>query len=225
MKNDRKFLLNPRLRDARVERGWSQQELAHLVGTMPVNISRWENGSHFPTPYFRKRLSELFGKTPAELGLELPGAEISHQSIYQERDRLEEQLPNVPFMTREERTIFMKEVQALIVDARQAEQDTKSKQTKSELQRLIKTFEGLLIDIKNMPTRELSIISQVAKTSPALTGFSLEESFTELIRNFPSYRPGILSSSKVAPNSPVTKPTKPELRAIYEELDAKGKKK
>ncbi len=119
----------------------------------------------------------------------------------------------------------MKEVQALIVDARQAEQDTKSKQTKSELQRLIKTFEGLLIDIKNMPTRELSIISQVAKTSPALTGFSLEESFTELIRNFPSYRPGILSSSKVAPNSPVTKPTKPELRAIYEELDAKGKKK
>lgn len=69
MKNDRKFPLNPRLRDARVGRGWSQQELADLVGTTPVNISRWENGLTFPSPYFRQRLGKVFGKTLAELGL------------------------------------------------------------------------------------------------------------------------------------------------------------
>jgi transcriptional regulator with XRE-family HTH domain len=69
VKNDRKFPLNPRLHDARVERAWSQQELADRVGTTPVNISRWENGLTFPSPYFRQRLCEVFGNTLAELGL------------------------------------------------------------------------------------------------------------------------------------------------------------
>ncbi|MFL5666593.1 MAG: tetratricopeptide repeat protein [Ktedonobacteraceae bacterium] len=76
MKNDRKSPLNPRLRDARVERGWAQQELADRISTTSVNISRWENGSTFPTPYFRQRLCEVFGKTPAELGLVPPS--LSH---------------------------------------------------------------------------------------------------------------------------------------------------
>jgi tetratricopeptide (TPR) repeat protein/DNA-binding XRE family transcriptional regulator len=69
VKKDRKSPLNPRLRDARLELGWSQQELADQVGTTVVNISRWENGSSFPYPHFRQRLCEVFGKTPAELGL------------------------------------------------------------------------------------------------------------------------------------------------------------
>ncbi len=69
VKNDRKFPLNARLHDARIERGWSQQGLAERIGTTAVNISRWENGSTFPFPYFRQRLCEVFGKTPAELGL------------------------------------------------------------------------------------------------------------------------------------------------------------
>src|SRR2546421_12198831 len=74
VKKDRKLPLNSRLHDARVERGWSQQYLADQVGTTVVNISRWENGSNFPTPYFRQRLCEVFGKTPAELGLLPPPA-------------------------------------------------------------------------------------------------------------------------------------------------------
>jgi transcriptional regulator with XRE-family HTH domain len=69
VKNDRKLPLNLRLHDARVERAWSQQELADQVGTTPVNISRWENGLTFPSPYYRQRLCEVFGNTLAELGL------------------------------------------------------------------------------------------------------------------------------------------------------------
>src|SRR5207253_4476708 len=69
VKNDMKLPLNSRLHDARVERGWSQQGLADRIGMTVVNISRWENGATFPTPYFRQRLCEVFGKTPAELGL------------------------------------------------------------------------------------------------------------------------------------------------------------
>jgi len=69
VKNDRKFPPNRRLREARLDRGWSQQELADLIGTTFVNISRWENGTNFPSPYFRQQLCKVFGKTPAELGL------------------------------------------------------------------------------------------------------------------------------------------------------------
>ncbi len=68
---------NSLLCQARLDQGWTQQELADKVGTTPVNISRWENGSHFPNPYFRQRLSEVFGKTLAELGL----VESSTQTI------------------------------------------------------------------------------------------------------------------------------------------------
>jgi len=72
VKKDKKPSLNSRLHDARLERGWSQQQLADLVGTTFVNISRWENGLNFPVPYFRQKLCEVFGKTPAELGLVPP---------------------------------------------------------------------------------------------------------------------------------------------------------
>ncbi len=62
----------------RLERGWSQQQLAEQVGTTSVNISRWENGSHFPTPYFRQKLGEVFGKSPAELGLVPTPSSLPH---------------------------------------------------------------------------------------------------------------------------------------------------
>ena len=84
VKNERKFPLSLRLRDARSSYGWSQQTLADHVGTTPVNISRWENGSTFPSPYFRQRLCEVFGKTPAELGLlppPSPGTRIGNIPI------------------------------------------------------------------------------------------------------------------------------------------------
>src|SRR5947209_11426820 len=77
VKTDRKLPLNSRLHDARVEHGWSQQELAERIGTTVVNISRWENGATFPSPYFRQRLCEVFGKTPVELGLLPPSSQAS----------------------------------------------------------------------------------------------------------------------------------------------------
>jgi len=76
VKNGRKFPLNSCLRDAREEQGWSQPRLAGEIGTTPVNISRWENGTTFPSPHYRQKLCEVFGKTPAELGL-IPPAQSS----------------------------------------------------------------------------------------------------------------------------------------------------
>lgn len=60
---------NSRLHDAREERGWSQPELAEKIGTNFVAISRWENGTTFPSAYFRKKLCGVFDKTLAELDL------------------------------------------------------------------------------------------------------------------------------------------------------------
>lgn len=70
--NDRESTPNTRLCDARKERRWSQSELAGRVGTTSVNVSRWESGANFPNPYYRQKLCEVLGKTPAELGLVPP---------------------------------------------------------------------------------------------------------------------------------------------------------
>ena len=42
--------------------------MAEKVGTSAVNVSRWERGVTFPTPYFRQRLCVLFDKKADELG-------------------------------------------------------------------------------------------------------------------------------------------------------------
>ena len=69
MKKAKQAKKNQALIDERVRRRWSQQEVADLVGTTPVNVSRWERGVTTPTPYFRQQLSTLFGKSPQALGL------------------------------------------------------------------------------------------------------------------------------------------------------------
>jgi WD40 repeat protein/transcriptional regulator with XRE-family HTH domain len=57
------------LRYERERRGWSQEVLAEKAGSDAKTVSRWESGSSLPRPYFREKLSELFGKDAEELGL------------------------------------------------------------------------------------------------------------------------------------------------------------
>src|SRR5205085_6988022 len=61
---------NRLLRAARKERGWTQQQVADRIGApLSLNISRWENGTAFPSAYYIERLCQLFGKSIRELGL------------------------------------------------------------------------------------------------------------------------------------------------------------
>lgn len=60
---------NHQLQHARLERGWSQEQVAEWLGTSAFTVSRWERGSAIPRPYFRQRLSTLFGLPPERLGL------------------------------------------------------------------------------------------------------------------------------------------------------------
>jgi tetratricopeptide (TPR) repeat protein/transcriptional regulator with XRE-family HTH domain len=58
------------LRRARLERGWSQRELADLIDAPhALTINRWENGVVFPGPGYREKLCQLFEKSLADLGL------------------------------------------------------------------------------------------------------------------------------------------------------------
>ncbi len=61
--------LNHSLRQERMRRNWRQRDLADLLGTTSVTVSRWEGGSQQPGPYFREKLCALFGKSPEELDL------------------------------------------------------------------------------------------------------------------------------------------------------------
>lgn len=60
---------NLSLRDERMRRHWSQQELADKIGATLNTVSRWERGLTKCSPYFRKKLCEVFGKNAQELWL------------------------------------------------------------------------------------------------------------------------------------------------------------
>ena len=69
MPQPEKMPINQQLRNERLQRHWSQQELADQLGTTVISIKRWERNITTPSPYFRLKLTTLFGKSAEELGL------------------------------------------------------------------------------------------------------------------------------------------------------------
>lgn len=69
MTKPKKGIANLRLKHERESHNWSQEDVAELIGTSAVNVSRWERGITFPNPYFRHKLCTLFEKSAQALGL------------------------------------------------------------------------------------------------------------------------------------------------------------
>lgn len=69
MKKSSQAFSNHKLITARFQRHLSQQEVADLIGTTRVNVSRWECGVTCPSPYFRQQLCTFFEKNAEELGI------------------------------------------------------------------------------------------------------------------------------------------------------------
>jgi hypothetical protein len=150
-------------------------------------------------------------------------AKTSIRGIYRQSDLLKDQLPLLPLMRSKERTMFVKEVQALLDATRQAEQTATSLQTKSRLQNIIATWEELLVDIKHKIFRNLPVISKADNTSLAHADFhGKEASPNEFIRSISSQVASLLSHmfspDKVDLSVPVSAPDDPELRAIHDEV-------
>src|SRR5579884_2955068 len=59
---------NNQLKQERLLRGWTQNDVAGHIGTDGYTVNRWERGRTVPSPYFRQRLCGLFGKSAKELG-------------------------------------------------------------------------------------------------------------------------------------------------------------
>jgi len=57
------------LKHERERHGWTQDQVAVMLGTTQVNVSRWENGPTTPSLHYREKLRELFGKSDQELEL------------------------------------------------------------------------------------------------------------------------------------------------------------
>jgi len=60
---------NTRLKQERLLRALSQQELADCIGTTPLTIGRWERSETMPSPHFLRKLCQVFEKNVQELGL------------------------------------------------------------------------------------------------------------------------------------------------------------
>lgn len=69
MKERDKPVPNQRLRSERQRREWSQAYVARQIDTYAFMVHRWEHGQTFPTPLYRRKLSDLFEKSAEELGL------------------------------------------------------------------------------------------------------------------------------------------------------------
>jgi predicted ATPase/transcriptional regulator with XRE-family HTH domain len=91
---------NRLLRAARMEHGWTQQQVADRIGApLSLNVCRWENGTAYPSAYYIERLCQLFGKSVRELGLSrledemqskpscspIPGEQVPTSAVQEER--------------------------------------------------------------------------------------------------------------------------------------------
>ena len=79
MKKSVHVVPNVLLKAERELRGWSQKYVADQLGADHYYLSRWERGTTFPSPYYRQKLCDLFGKNAKELGLLPPGTSTSDQ--------------------------------------------------------------------------------------------------------------------------------------------------
>jgi len=93
-----------RLKQERELRAWTQSELAERIGTTQVNVSRWETGITIPSPYYRRKLGALFGKSIQELGLISESSEEQNEEVSTVSDSLDSQMSihpqliwNVPY--------------------------------------------------------------------------------------------------------------------------------
>jgi transcriptional regulator with XRE-family HTH domain len=58
------------LKLARIDAGFTQEELADALGVSVISIYRWEHGDSSPNAYFRQRLRKLYHLSEQELGLQ-----------------------------------------------------------------------------------------------------------------------------------------------------------
>jgi transcriptional regulator with XRE-family HTH domain len=57
------------IRQLRLERGWTQLELAYKLGVTPLTVQNWEHGRFEPTASKLRKLAGVFGVSMDEIEL------------------------------------------------------------------------------------------------------------------------------------------------------------
>src|SRR5260370_35483946 len=96
VKKAAKAVPNHLLRAARQRRSWTQQMVADQIGApLPLNITRWERGTAFPSTFYVQKLCQLFQMSAEELGSLRVGTS-SHPSQPGPTDPLSQQCAPLP---------------------------------------------------------------------------------------------------------------------------------
>jgi len=70
--------IGERIRQLRLEKGWTQETLANLLGVSRLAVARWETGERRPRKKYLDKLAAILGLPMEELlGVELKGKEHS----------------------------------------------------------------------------------------------------------------------------------------------------
>lgn len=56
--------MNIELKVARIRCGYTQKEMAHMLGVEQSNYSRWERGVHEPIDVYKAKIGEILGCSP-----------------------------------------------------------------------------------------------------------------------------------------------------------------
>jgi transcriptional regulator with XRE-family HTH domain len=65
-KNEFNILFGQFLKNKRIIKGWSQMDLAAILGNNSQNISRIERGELTPTIFWFQKLANAFNSTPSD---------------------------------------------------------------------------------------------------------------------------------------------------------------
>lgn len=82
---------NEQLKQARLKRGWTQEDVAAEIGAEAFTVGRWERGTQPPSLYYQQKLCKLFGMSVEELGF------LKEKMIASEMVQIVSGIWNVPY--------------------------------------------------------------------------------------------------------------------------------
>lgn len=84
--------LSELIRQIRLEKGWSQQDLADAVGVETASVSRWETGESRPRPRRLLAIAEALGKDISDLMHPISQTSISKDLLEQVKIEVRRQM-------------------------------------------------------------------------------------------------------------------------------------
>ncbi|GHO48705.1 NB-ARC domain-containing protein [Ktedonospora formicarum] len=90
-----------RIREARLQKGLTQEQLAEAIGANVGTVSRWEAGRTIPTAYYLSQLTQVLGIQVHDLGLKMEPTEYAPVRSFEKAlpvPVLDTQLPSMPLL-------------------------------------------------------------------------------------------------------------------------------